>query len=99
MALHDWGREEVYPRPRLRSRLKALQTNTPRTGPVMPLLFAVIKKIVSKSGKFSSRENVVTKHHIYHAIHHDLTTKTPQRARGFSQNPLQKPHFTTPKKS
>jgi hypothetical protein len=48
------------------------------------------KKIVPKSGKFSRRKNVVSKHHVYHAIHHNFTTKKPQLAHLVSKKPLQK---------
>jgi hypothetical protein len=54
----------------------------------------LVEKIVSKSGMFSCAENVVSKHHVYHAIHHNFTTKTPQSAHPFSQKPLQK-HLST----
>jgi hypothetical protein len=40
------------------------------------------KKIVPKSGKFSRRKNVVSKHH--------FTTKKPQLAHLVSKKPLQK---------
>jgi hypothetical protein len=56
-----------------------------------------VEKIVPKSGKFSSQKNVVSKHHVYHAIHHNFTTKTPQSAHRFSQKPLQKHHSATAK--
>jgi hypothetical protein len=56
--------------------------------------FLAVEKIVSKSGMFSCAENVVSKHHVYHAIHHNFTTKTPQSAHPFSQKPLQK-HLST----
>src|SRR3979490_101765 len=41
---------------------------------------------------------MVSKHHVYHAIHHNFTTKKPQPARPFSQKPLQKHLFTRIKK-
>jgi len=48
---------------------------------------------------FSPRKNVVLKRHIYHAIHHNYTIKTPRSAPRFSQNPLQKRQFTTAEKN
>jgi hypothetical protein len=56
-----------------------------------------VEKIAPKSGKFSRRKNVVSKHHIYHAIHHNFTTKKPWSANRFSQKPLQKHHSATAK--
>jgi hypothetical protein len=47
---------------------------------------------------FLSRQNVVHHHHGYHAIHHKVTSKTPQSAHRFSQKPLQKHSFTSGKK-
>jgi hypothetical protein len=48
---------------------------------------------------FSFPENVVSKHHVYHAIHHNFTTKKPRSAPRFSQKPLQKHRFTIAKKN
>jgi hypothetical protein len=47
---------------------------------------------------FSSPENWLLKHHVYHAKHHRLTTKTPRFGTRFCQNPQQKRGNTTPKK-
>jgi len=38
---------------------------------------------------FSSPENVPRKHHVCHAYHHKLTTKTPRFGTPFCQNPQQ----------
>jgi hypothetical protein len=40
----------------------------------------------------------VSKHHVYHAIHHNFTTKKPHAAHRFSQKPLQKHLFTIARK-
>jgi hypothetical protein len=37
--------------------------------------------------RFSALKTTVFKHHVYHAIHHDHTIKTPRPAHGFSQKP------------
>jgi len=42
---------------------------------------------------FSDRKNTLPNHHVYHAIHHVLTSKKPQSKRHFPQNPQQKPQF------
>jgi hypothetical protein len=36
-----------------------------------------------KLALFSTHQNVVQPHHLSHAIHHDLTTKTPQQSHVF----------------
>ena len=41
---------------------------------------------------------MVSKHHVYHAIHHNFTTKKPHSAHRFPQKPLQKHPFTIAKK-
>jgi hypothetical protein len=38
-------------------------------------------------------------HHVYHALHHMFTTKTPQQTTAFPQNPQQKHHSTTKAKT
>src|ERR1700730_1210155 len=67
------------------------QPRQPKTGSA--------KKNSSKKWKIFARKNVVSKHHVYHAIHHTFTTKTPQPAQPFSQKPLQKRLFATAKKN
>jgi hypothetical protein len=58
-----------------------------------------LKKNSSKTCPvFCHPENVVSADHVYHAFHHNLTTKTPRSARTFFQKPQQKHHFTTAKK-
>jgi hypothetical protein len=47
---------------------------------------------------FSVAGNVVSKHHVSHAIHHNFTIKKPQLAPLFSQKPLQKHPSTSPTK-
>ena len=41
----------------------------------------------------------MSKHHVYHAIHHNFTTKKPHAEHRFSQKPLQKHLFTIAKKN
>jgi hypothetical protein len=41
------------------------------------------KKIVPRNGKFPRQKNMVSKHHVYHAIDHNFTTKTPRSAHRF----------------
>jgi hypothetical protein len=52
--------------------------------------------ILSHSPHPRKRQSI---HHVCHALHHKLTTKTPHAALAFSQKPLQKPHSTTPRKT
>jgi hypothetical protein len=47
---------------------------------------------------FSSSENTRSEHHVYHAIHHDYTIKTPRSAPRYFKKPLQKRRFTSAKK-
>jgi hypothetical protein len=51
-----------------------------------------------KSGIFLAPDLRPFSDHHSPAIHHDFTTKKPQSAATFSQNPLQKHRFTSPKK-
>src|SRR5713226_7273463 len=53
---------------------------------------------------FSAPKNTPSPHHIYHAFHHNFTTKKPHPKHAFPQNPPQKrplnrgrPSATTPK--
>jgi hypothetical protein len=39
---------------------------------------------------FSATKKCPSAHHVYHAIHHKLTTQKPRSATHFSQNTLQK---------
>jgi hypothetical protein len=39
------------------------------------------------------------KHHIHHAEHHDVTTKTPREKGVFLENPQQKRPSTIPRKN
>jgi len=54
---------------------------------------------VKNSGMFLDAEKRPSTHHELPAIHHNFTTKTPQRNTVFSQNPLQKRPSTTPQKN
>jgi hypothetical protein len=46
---------------------------------------------LKKVSYFSPRKNTMLLHHVYHALHHMFTTKTPQQKCVFRKNPLQKP--------
>jgi hypothetical protein len=54
---------------------------------------------LEKLAHFMPRIEHHLSHHVYHAFHHDFTIKTPRSAHRFSQKPLQKPSFTSQKKS
>jgi hypothetical protein len=58
-----------------------------------------VKNKSQKHGAIFVGEKRPSKHHHLTAFHHKLTTKAPRSARTFSQNPQQKAHFTTQKKS
>src|SRR5438270_4422392 len=42
------------------------------------------KNKVEIRGMFSALKNTLSPHHIYHAFHHNFTTKTPHPTRAFS---------------
>jgi hypothetical protein len=48
----------------------------------------LLKNKVGDSGSFFGGKNCPSRHHVYHAIHHVFTTKTPQENSIFSENPL-----------
>jgi hypothetical protein len=48
------------------------------------------KKKLQFGGVFFSTQNTPSSHHVYHAFHHNFTTKTPHSKHPFSQNTPQK---------
>jgi hypothetical protein len=50
--------------------------------------FLLHKKYFHYLSLFSVPKNARPNHHLFHAIHHKLTTKTPRFAHYFSQKPL-----------
>jgi hypothetical protein len=44
---------------------------------------------------FFDQKKCASKHHVYHAFHHNFTTKTPQQNTRFLENPQQKHPSTT----
>jgi hypothetical protein len=68
--------------------------------PAAPLPEPAPSKIIpKKSGIFLAPDLRPFSDHHSPAIHHDFTTKRPQSAATFSQKPLQKHRFTSPKKN
>jgi len=47
---------------------------------------------------FLSLKKTVSQHHVYHAIHHNHTIKTPRYAPRISRKPLEKQPFTSAEK-
>jgi hypothetical protein len=47
---------------------------------------------------FSEQKNTLPNHHVYHAIHHVLTSKKPRSKRRFFANPQQSHDFASRKK-
>jgi hypothetical protein len=58
-----------------------------------------IENKVEKVGVFFATKKCPSTHHVLPAIHHNLTTKTPQQNMHFRKTPLQKHHSTTPEKN
>jgi hypothetical protein len=56
---------------------------------------AHLKNKVGKGVRFLVVKKRPSTHQLYHAFHHNFTTKTPRSAHRFSQNPLQKHLCTT----
>jgi hypothetical protein len=48
------------------------------------------KNKVENRGMFSAPKNTPSPHHVYHAFHHNFTTKTPHEKHAFPQNTPQK---------
>ena len=63
------------------------------------IVFSLSRKNPFAMSYFSSPEKERSVNHVYHAIHHKFTTKTPRAAHRFSQKPLQKRHSTTPQRT
>jgi hypothetical protein len=59
--------------------LNPRQRTLPKNKVKIPVLFLGPKKCASK-------------HHVYHAFHHNFTTKTPQQNTHFLQNPSKNTH-------
>src|ERR1700753_3584436 len=85
-----------------------MQKKRVRSLPLRPLLREDVRpgdprnpnrtNIFENFGVFFSNKKRPSTHHVYHAFHHKMTTKTPRSTTTIPQNPLQKHHSTTQEK-
>jgi hypothetical protein len=59
----------------------------------------VPEKIIEKGVRFLVVKKRPSTHQLYHAFHHNLTTKTPRSAHGFLLKPPAKHHISPPQKN